>query len=60
MKQNRFRSPVLWAAVAAFIAFVLKTYLKIELEGYDTLVSMVLGLLVMFGIINSPDNKDSL
>jgi uncharacterized membrane protein len=58
--QNRFKSWVLWAGVASFIIFVLKTYFGIVIPQVDVLVNMILSILVLFGVINNPENKDSL
>lgn len=60
MKQNRFKSPVLWLAVAALIGFVSKTYFGYTIPEFDTLINLVLVVLVGFGIVNNPENKNSL
>lgn len=60
MKQNRFKSWALWVAVAAFISFVSKTYFGYEIPQFDTLVNMTLGILVLLGIINNPENKSNI
>jgi len=54
MEQSRFRSWALWLSVAALISFVLKTYFKYEVEGFDTLVNLILVMLTGFGILNNP------
>jgi len=60
MKQNRFKSWALWLSVAALIGFVAKTYFRYEIPQFDTLVNLVLIVLAGFGIINNPENKNSL
>jgi uncharacterized membrane protein YhdT len=59
MEQNRFKSWALWLSVAALASFVLKTYLKYEIEGFDTLVNLVLVVLTGFGILNNPTDKEN-
>lgn len=59
MEQNRFKSWALWLSVAALVSFVLKTYFKYEVEGFDTLINLVLVVLTGFGILNNPtDSKN--
>jgi len=58
--QNRFQSPVLWLAVAALVGFVSKTYFNYEIPEFDTLVNLILVVLVGFGIVNNPTDKNSL
>ena len=58
MEQNRFKSWALWLSVAALVSFVLKTYLKYEVEGFDSLVNLVLVVLTGFGILNNPTDKE--
>ena len=55
--QNRFKSKVLWLAVAGLIAFVLKNYFGIVIIGFDELINMILGIAVMLGIVNNPTSK---
>ena len=57
MEQNRFKSWALWLSVAALVSFVLKTYFKYEVEGFDTLINLVLVVLTGFGILNNPTNS---
>ena len=65
MDQNRWKSKVLWAAIAAqiiaLLAFtgVLKA-IGITEDWISNVVGGVLQLLVLFGVINSPDNKNTL
>ena len=63
--QNRWKSKVLWAAIAAqFIALIgylgLWEQWGIMPSQVETIVSSVLQILVLFGVINSPDNKGTL
>jgi len=61
--QNRFKSKVLWAAVAAQILSLLVTLGAIDTGLSETLNSVivaVLELLVAFGVINNPTDKQGL
>lgn len=63
MDQNRFQSPVLWAALAAqllsmlVLLGVIDTGLSDAIEG---VVGAVLQLLAAFGVLNNPTNKTGL
>ena len=62
MDQNRLRSPVVWAAVAAQLLAILVTLNLIDTglsESINGLIASVLQLLVAFGILNNPTNKTS-
>lgn len=61
--QNRFKSKVMWAAIAAQLLSLLVTLGVIDTglsEVLNSVIVAILELLVAFGIINSPDNKDVL
>ena len=61
MEQNRFKSPVVWAAVVAQILTILIVLDVINVAQQDTinaLVASVLQLLVAFGILNNPVAQD--
>ena len=61
MNQNRFKSPVVWAAVVAQILTILIVLDVINVsqqEAINAVVASVLQLLVAFGILNSPTNAD--
>jgi uncharacterized membrane protein len=60
MEQNRFKSKVLWAAVAAQILSLLVVLGVIDTglsETINTVVVSVLQLLVSFGVLNNPTDK---
>jgi len=64
MKQNRWKSKVLWVAIIAQIIAVLQLANVFQLIGIDAglvgdIVAGVLQLLVLFGVLNSPSSKDS-
>ena len=63
--QSRWKSKVLWAAIAAQIVALLAFTGALEAIGItadwlNNVIGGVLQLLVLFGVINSPDNKDTL
>lgn len=58
MKQNRFKSVMAWSALGALIVFVLKQYFNIEIPDADFLIDSILGVLVIFGILNNPTNSN--
>lgn len=62
-EQNRFRSPVLWASVAAQILSILVLVGVIDTGLSDTInnvVGAVLQLLATFGILNNPTNPSGM
>ena len=61
MEQNRFKSPVVWAAVVAQILTVLIVLDVITVAQQETInqvVAAVLQLLIAFGVINNPTTQD--
>ena len=58
--QNRFKSWVLWASIASFVVFVLKTYFGVVIPQVDTLVNMILSIMVLFGVVNNPTDGGKL
>ena len=62
MNQNRFTSPVVWAAVAAQLLTILSTLGVIsagQSDAVGAVVSAVLQLLISFGVLNNPTSKDT-
>jgi uncharacterized membrane protein len=61
MTQNRFKSWALWLAVAALVVFCVKTFADLDISTeMNGLLDVLCPVLVGFGIINSPTNKDTL
>ena len=60
--QNRFKSPVLWTSILAAIALLLKGFGVYEIDDatLNTVTSILLSILTMFGIVNSPSSKNTL
>lgn len=59
MKQKRWRSSVAWTALASLIYFVMKTWMNIEISGWDEFITLLITTLIAFGIFNNPESKDS-
>lgn len=62
-KQNRFKSMASWAAVAALVLFILKTYgllapIGLTEDSYKELTTLIFSVLTAFGIFNDPTNKE--
>lgn len=60
INQNRFRSPVLWAALAAQLLSMLVVLGVIDTglsEAIDGVVAALLQLLTAFGVLNNPTNQ---
>lgn len=59
--QERLKSWALWVAIAALVVFCFKEFAGIDIaETVDGLLNVLLPVLVGFGIINNPTNKDGL
>ena len=58
MKQNRFLSPVVWAAVfGVVLAQLTSLSQKGDVTGWDIAIATVTVILAFFGEINDPTNK---
>lgn len=59
--QERLKSWALWVSIAALVVFCFKEFAGIDISGtVDGLLNVLLPVLVGFGIINNPTNKDGL
>lgn len=57
--QNRFKSWALWLSVAALIVYVIKTVWGLDLsDQVNGFLDVLLPVLVGFGIVNNPTDKD--
>lgn len=60
MKQNRFKSWALWLSLAALIVFVVKTFFQQDIsEEVDGIMNAALPVLIGFGLINNPTDKEN-
>lgn len=62
MKQNRWKSPVLWTSMFSLIALILTEagVLHIHDAEVKEIIQAVLVLMTALGVVNSPDNKGEL
>ena len=63
MKQNRFRSPVLWAAIVAQVLVILKVTgawaaIGIPESTVSDAAAALIQLMVLFGVLNDPTNPE--
>lgn len=59
MRQNRFKSWALWMSIAALVVFLLQQFAGIDISSpVNEIMTLVLPILVAFGIINDPTNKE--
>lgn len=61
MEQNRFKSPVVWAALVAQILSILvllDVIAPTQSETINAVVTAVLQMLVAFGVMNNPTTQD--
>lgn len=54
---SRLKSPVVWTTTAALIAFITKNWLGLEIPDFDVFIELLLGVLIAFGIVNNPTDK---
>ena len=55
---ERLKSPVLWLSVAALVSFITKEWFGFEIPKFDVFVELLLAVLVAFGIVNNPTDKN--
>lgn len=61
MNQNRFKSWALWTSIAALVVFCVKEFAHIDIsETVNGLLDVLLPVLVAFGIVNNPTDKQNL
>ncbi|GAA0176968.1 hypothetical protein SH2C18_02790 [Clostridium sediminicola] len=54
---DRFKNYGLWVSIAAFIPLILEAFgFKIMPGNYNEIINSLLGILVLAGIINNPQN----
>ena len=59
MEQNRFRSPVVWAAVLGQVLLIIGLF-KPEISDTVKIIGMaVIEILTLFGILNNPRSKNT-
>ena len=59
-KQNRFKSWALWVSIAALIVFCVKEFAGFDIsETMNGLLNVLLPVLVGFGVVNNPTDKEN-
>lgn len=59
-KQSRLKSWALWTSIAALVVFCVKQFAGLEIgETVDGLLDVLLPVLVGFGIVNNPTDKNN-
>ena len=58
---ERFKSWALWTAVAALVVFCVKEFAGVDISTtVDGLLNVLLPVLVAFGIVNNPTDRNHL
>lgn len=55
---TRLKSKVVWLATLSLIYFVVKNWIGFEIPMWDEFVDKLIYVLIAFGIINNPTEKD--
>ena len=59
--QNRFKSWALWLAIAALVVFCVKEFAGVDISSpVNEIMNLALPILVAFGVVNNPTNRDGL
>ena len=58
--QNRFKSWALWTSIAALVVFCVKVFAGLDISAtVNGLLDVLLPVLVAFGIVNNPTDKQN-
>ena len=61
MVQNRWKSWALWTSLAALVVFCVKQFAGLDIsETVNGLLDALLPVLVAFGIVNNPTDKNGM
>ena len=56
---NRFKSWAVWVSIGALIVFCVKEFVGVDIaETVDGLLNVLLPVLVAFGIVNNPTDRE--
>ncbi len=59
--REKLKSWALWLAIAALVAFLVKTFAHVDIADWlNQLLNYLLPVLVGFGIVNNPDVRNHL
>ena len=57
---ERFKSWALWTAIAALVVFCVKEFAGVDISStVDGLLNVLLPVLVAFGIVNNPTDREN-
>lgn len=57
--QNRLKSWALWMAIAALVVFLVKQFVGLDIsETVNGFLDVLLPVLVAFGVVNNPTDRD--
>lgn len=57
---ERFKSWALWTAIAALVVFCVKEFAGVDISAtVDGLLNVLLPVLVAFGIVNNPTDRNN-
>ena len=57
---NRFKSWAVWVSIGALIVFCVKEFTGVDISGtVDGLLNVLLPVLVAFGIVNNPTDREN-
>lgn len=57
---SRLKSWALWLSIAALVVFCIKEFTGIDISGkIDTFLNLLLPVLIGFGIVNNPTDKNN-
>jgi uncharacterized membrane protein len=57
--KERFKSPVVWAAVLSQICIIIALYAPDISDEFKTVAACIIEILTLFGILNNPADKDN-
>ncbi len=57
--KDRFKSPVVWAAVLAQVAIIIALFVPEVSEQFKTISACVVEILTLFGILNNPTDREN-
>lgn len=59
MKQNRFKSKVVWLAVLAQVLIIIGVFAPQISDEVKTIGTAIIEIVTLFGILNDPTSKDN-
>lgn len=59
MMKNRIKSPVLWLSIIALAGFITKKWAGYEIPHLDEFAELFIAVLIAFGIVNNPTDREN-